>query len=85
MKIIDNIDLLRAEMVLERTPTGRALTEYAKEIVESTIKDEKNYENELTECLGCHFIASILLTSDGCPNCGVEDLKVFSGKVEKKQ
>jgi len=85
MKISDNIDLLRAEMVLERTPVGRPLAEYAKEAVEATIKDEKNYGSDLTECLGCHFIASILLTSNGCPNCGVEDLKVFSGKIEKKQ
>lgn len=84
MKIADSIDLLRAEMVLEKTPTGRSLTEYAKEILESTIKDEKNYGSELTECLGCHFVASILLTSNGCPNCGVEDLKVFSGTIEKK-
>jgi hypothetical protein len=83
MKIADSINLLRAELALERTPTGRSLTEYAKEIVESTIQDEKNYESELTECLGCHFLASILLTSNGCPNCGVVDLKVFYGKIEQ--
>lgn len=74
MKISDGIEILKAEYLLGRTPKGRPLSEYAKDSVSAVLQDTENYESDLTQCTGCGFVGSILLTSSGCPNCGVEDL-----------
>jgi rubrerythrin len=81
MKVSEGINILKTQMVLGKTPAtppsnefSRPLSDYAKECVQSVLSDEKNYESELIQCLGCGFIISVLLASEGCPNCGVQDL-----------
>jgi len=74
MKISESIDILKKEKVLERTPKGRPISEYGIKSIEATLEDTKNYENSVLECLGCGFIISSLLVSDGCNNCGAIDL-----------
>lgn len=83
MKISEGIEILRAEKILGKTPKARPLSDFAKETVEATLADQKNYETELIECLGCGMIVSSLLTSEGCPNCGVQDLSMDI-KIEKE-
>lgn len=74
MKINEAIQILNRQSVLGRTPKGRHLTDIAKSAIEAVIEDQKNYANDVIQCLGCGYVTSILLTSNGCPNCGVEDL-----------
>lgn len=74
MKIRDGIEILKSEKILGRTVKAWPLSEYAQEIAEATLSDQKNHENDLIQCLNCGFIFSSLLSSDGCPNCGVIDL-----------
>ena len=74
MKISDFIEILEREKVLNRTPKGRPISEFAKEAVEATLQDKKNYEMDVIQCLGCGLIVSSLLVSEGCPNCGVIDM-----------
>jgi len=74
MKISDAIDILKSERLLERTPSGRPLTEYAVDCVKATIEDEKNWDSEVIRCLNCCIIVSGLLIPDGCPNCGGKDI-----------
>ena len=81
MKIQEGIEILKAEKVLKRTPDGRPLTEYALSVIDATLADTKNYDNDLSRCLGCGMVASILLSSQGCSDCGVLDLTI---EVENK-
>lgn len=74
MKISDAIDILTKEQLFGRTPKGRSMSDFAKESVRATLEDQKNYESDVVQCLGCGFIVSSLLVTDGCPNCGVIDL-----------
>ncbi len=74
MKISEAIPILNREQTLERTPKGRSISEYAIETLSSTISDQKNYHMDVIGCLGCGFVISSLLVSDGCPNCGAIDL-----------
>ena len=74
MKISEGLDILKKEEVLSRTPFGRPLGDYAVKSIQAVIGDTKNHDNELVKCLGCGLVISILLTSEGCPNCGVEEL-----------
>jgi hypothetical protein len=74
MKILDILDLLTKEKAFRRTPKGRALSDFAIQAVEATLADKKNYEMEVIQCLGCGFVVSSLLVSDGCPNCGAIDM-----------
>jgi rubrerythrin len=74
MKISEGISILRAEKEFERTLNGRPISKYALDVVKSVINDTKNYDNQLIQCLGCGFVSSVLITSEGCPNCGVLDL-----------
>lgn len=75
MKIREGLQTLKTERVLERTPKGRFITDYALQTLDAAMEDVKNYENELAKCLGCGFVNSILLFEDGCPNCNVIDIK----------
>ena len=61
MKISDGINILNAEKILGRTPKGRPLNQFAIESLDATLQDIKNQDNELSQCLGCGFIISILL------------------------
>lgn len=74
MKIKEGIEILKAEKILGRTTKAWPLSEYAQEIAAATLEDQKNYESDLTQCLNCGFVFSSLLSSEGCPNCGVVDL-----------
>lgn len=65
--------LMRQKISL-RTPFGRPIHEVAQEALNATIEDDKNYSNEAVQCKSCGFVISILLTQNGCPNCGVEEL-----------
>lgn len=70
MKIVDSLNIIKAEEVFERTPLGIPLSDYAKNTIKATISDEKNYEAETYQCANCGFLASSLLFEDGCKNCG---------------
>jgi hypothetical protein len=73
MKILEGLDILKKEAALARTPSGRPLENFAVESIQAVIGDTKNHNNDLVKCLGCGLIISILLTSEGCPNCNVEE------------
>ena len=78
-----NIDqarkILKTQIELERTLTGRPLTKEAVLYLDAALSDEKNIENDVIQCIGCGMVASILLTESGCPNCGCLDLKTNIG------
>ena len=74
MIISEVIDVLKTELALQRTPAGRPITEYASEIINSSIEDEKNGGANVIKCLNCGIIISSLLAPDGCPNCNGKDL-----------
>ena len=74
MNIVEAIYILNKEKSLGRTPNGRALSDYAKKTVDTTLKDNKNHHMNVLKCLGCGFVVSSLLVADGCPNCGAIDL-----------
>jgi len=75
MNIKDAEHILRKEIILERTPKGRPIEENAILNLDAALADEKNYGNEVVECISCGFVTSILLVEEGCPNCGVIDLR----------
>jgi len=74
-----NIDqarkILKTQIELERTPKGRPLTKEAILNLDAALSDEKNLGNDVVECANCGMVASILLVSEGCTNCGCVDLK----------
>ena len=74
MQIQNVLDTLRAEMVLERTPSGRLLTESGMGAVVACVSDQKNHGSDAILCLNCGFIGSILLVPEGCPNCNGLDM-----------
>jgi rubrerythrin len=65
--------LIRQKVSL-RTPFGRPIHTTALEALNSALEDEKNYSNDVVQCKSCGYVISILLTQNGCPNCGVEEL-----------
>jgi len=74
MKISDCLEVIKSEMVFERTPSSFPLTQYSKDTLKATIEDQKNYGSDVFQCKNCDFIASSLLFEDGCKNCGSKDL-----------
>jgi hypothetical protein len=66
--------ILSREKAVKRTPYGRPIHDVAIDGLESTLDDVKNYDNEVVQCESCGFVVSILLTENGCPNCGIEEL-----------
>jgi len=67
--------ILKTQLELERTPKGRPLTNKAILILDASLSDEKNFGNDVIQCIGCGMVSSILLVEEGCPNCGCVDLK----------
>jgi rubrerythrin len=67
--------ILFREKISERTPFGRPINKTALESIASTLEDEKNFGNNVIQCKSCGFVISILLTENGCPNCGIEELE----------
>ena len=74
MKISENLFILKTESVFKKTPCGRPLTDYAVDVINATLSDEKNYNSEVVQCLNCCIIVSSLLVPEGCVNCGSKDL-----------
>lgn len=74
MTIQEARQILKTQILLEKTPKGRALNQKAILTLDAALADEKNYGNEVVQCLGCGFVGSILLVETGCPNCGIVDL-----------
>lgn len=74
MNIQQSIPILKKQKTLERTPFGRLINEKAMSFVEATIQDQSNYTQESVQCTNCGLVFSFLLTEQGCPNCGVEEL-----------
>ena len=74
MNITEATDILNNEYRDGKTPVGRPLTEFAKKSVKTALEDVKNQHMDVVKCLGCGFVNSILLTADGCSNCGVIDM-----------
>ena len=85
MQISEVLDVLNIEKILGKTPWGRPLSEYAVEVIEATMQDEKNHHVDIIQCLGCGFIFSSLLTSEGCPNCGVLDLTLNAEQLKLRR
>ena len=69
MQIQEVLDTLRAETILDRTPSGRLLTESGRNAIDACVSDNKNHMSDAISCLNCGFVGSILLVTDGCPNC----------------
>ena len=82
MNISAVLNTLIAEKVFKRTPSGRPLSEYAVEVIEATLEDQSNYEQEAIKCLNCNFIGSSLLVPEGCVSCGGKDLTTKITKLE---
>jgi hypothetical protein len=74
MNITQILPTLQAEKVFRKTPSGRPITDYAIEVIEAVLSDEKNYEAPAIRCLNCCIILSSLLVPEGCVNCGGKDL-----------
>jgi len=74
MKIQEGLDILKKEAALARTPYGRPLEDFAVESINAVIGDTKNHNSDLVKCLGCGLVISVLLSSNRCVNCGVEEL-----------
>ena len=62
------------EKILGKTPCGRPLTDYAIEVINAVLSDEKNYGAEAIKCKNCCIIISSLVVPEGCPSCGSKDL-----------
>lgn len=67
---LDRDRILKAEAIFERTPIGRSLSKKATQLIKKTIEENE----ELIQCLGCRLIFAVSLSSQGCINCGVENL-----------
>jgi len=74
MTIQDALDVIKRELALERTPTGRSINEESLLSLESALEDSKNYHMDAIQCLNCKLIQSSLLVPSGCINCGSKDL-----------
>ena len=74
MNISEVVPTLKAEKTFRKTPSGRPITEYAEQVIEAALSDEKNYEAPAVKCLNCCIILSSLLVPEGCVNCGGKDL-----------
>lgn len=72
--------IMKTQIETERTKTGRPLTHEAVLTLDAALSDEKNFGNEVVECIGCAMVTSILITENGCPNCGCLDLDTNIGE-----
>ena len=74
MNISEVIDIIKAEIVFKRTPSGRSINEYGIESLNAALADQSNYDIEAVKCTNCCIIQSSLLIPEGCPNCGGKDM-----------
>jgi len=73
MKVSELTSTIKAECVLDRTPTGRSVTEKGQEAARAALADERNQDVAAMQCLNCKFVCSSLLFEAGCKNCGSKD------------
>ena len=74
MNISEVIDIIRAEVVFKRTPSGRPINEFALQNLSAALEDQQNYDIEAIKCQSCCIIQSSLLVPEGCPNCNSKDM-----------
>jgi len=74
MNIQEAIPIFQRQRAIGKTSSKRVLHESGVKAIEAAISDQKNYGANVVQCAGCGFVASELLTINGCPNCGVDDL-----------
>lgn len=70
MNITEAKNILNTQLVLGKTPKGRSITDYAKEVITSCMNDAGNQNANVSACKNCGIVVSVLLVADGCPNCG---------------
>jgi hypothetical protein len=80
MNISQAYGVLKNQIETERTKKGRPLTHDAVLTIDAALSDEKNFGNEVVQCIGCGMVTSILITEQGCPNCGCLDLDTKIGE-----
>ena len=87
MNISEARDVLNTQVVIGKTPKGRPLTDYAKQCITTSMEDDGNAQADVSECLNCGMIVSVLLTDDGCPNCGGLDFNsnIDASKIAIKE
>ena len=66
--------ILNRQWISNRTPFGRPINSRAIDGLEAVFDDVDNHGSEVVQCASCGFVISILLTENGCPNCGIEEL-----------
>jgi Zn finger protein HypA/HybF involved in hydrogenase expression len=76
MKISEALSVLNTQLIFERTPKGRAITEYAANTLKAILEDKKNWDFSVVKCKNCGIILSSLLVESGCKNCGSKDLEL---------
>lgn len=69
MNIADAKKILKAELLLGRTPSGWPINKEALELINASLQDEKNANMPTISCKNCCIIISSLLFKEGCPNC----------------
>lgn len=72
MKILEVKSILRKQIVFKKSSWGFDLSNKALSFVDSTLKDSKNHDNEAVQCSQCGIVISMLLSQNGCPNCGYQ-------------
>ena len=80
MNISEAIDILTKERFSKKAPKWknleRDLNQFAVECIDAALQDAHAGQTDVSvvQCKGCGFIISSLLTNQGCPNCGIDDL-----------
>jgi len=75
MNIEDSKKIMKTEIELSLSPTGRPLSEEAIANLDSCLADFNNIESEAVQCINCGMVQSILLIDEGCENCGCLDIE----------
>ena len=79
MNVQESLKTIQTQIALSRTPKGRVITDFGKQSLQSVIDDTANYSTDVVRCKNCGMIISVLLTAEGCPNCGGLD---FDAKIQ---
>ena len=74
MNVKEALPIFERQKLIGKTRSNRALHPSGLAAMEAAISDQNNQEVQVVQCLGCGFVASVALTINGCPNCGVDDL-----------
>jgi len=74
MNIQEALPIFERQKIIGKPREDRALHESGIAAMDAAISDQKNYGANVVQCVGCGFVSSELLTINGCPNCGVDEL-----------